>query len=33
MSELYWLTDEQIARLAPYFHTSHGKPGLMTAAF
>ena len=26
MSDLYWLTDEQIARLQPYFPKSHGKP-------
>ena len=26
MSDLYWLTDEQIARLAPYFPKSHGRP-------
>ena len=26
MSDLYWLTDEQMARLEPYFPTSHGKP-------
>jgi transposase len=26
MSELYWLTDEQMARLQPYFPKSHGKP-------
>ena len=26
MSELYWLTDEQTARLRPYFPKSHGKP-------
>ena len=26
MSDLYWLTDEQMARLAPYFPKSHGKP-------
>jgi len=25
MSDLYWLTDEQIARLEPYFPKSHGK--------
>ena len=24
MSDLYWLTDEQMARLAPYFPKSHG---------
>jgi transposase len=26
MSDLYWLTDEQMARLEPYFPKSHGKP-------
>ena len=26
MSDLYWLTDEQMARLPPYFPKSHGKP-------
>ena len=26
MSNLYWLTDEQMARLRPYFPKSHGKP-------
>ena len=26
MSDLYWLTDEQMARLVPYFPKSHGKP-------
>ena len=26
MSDLYWLTDEQIAGLQPYFPTSHGRP-------
>ncbi|WP_442780903.1 transposase [Caulobacter sp. SL161] len=26
MSDLYWLTDEQMARLEPYFAKSHGKP-------
>ncbi|MBU2031782.1 MAG: IS5/IS1182 family transposase, partial [Alphaproteobacteria bacterium] len=26
MSNLYWLTDEQMARLEPYFPKSHGKP-------
>lgn len=25
MSDLYWLTDEQMARLRPYFPKSHGK--------
>ena len=26
MSELFWLSDEQMARLAPFFPKSHGKP-------
>ena len=26
MGELYWLTDEEMTRLAPYFPKSHGKP-------
>src|SRR3546814_6061758 len=26
MSYLYWLTDEQMTRLQPYFPKSHGKP-------
>ena len=26
MSNLFWLTDEQMARLEPYFPKSHGKP-------
>jgi transposase len=26
MSHLYWLTDEQMARLQPFFPKSHGKP-------
>jgi transposase len=26
MSELYWLTDEQMARLQPFFPKSYGKP-------
>lgn len=26
MSDLYWLTDEQMARLERYFSKSHGKP-------
>ncbi len=26
MSDVYWLTDEQMARLRPYFPKSHGKP-------
>ncbi len=26
MSDLYWLTDEQMSRLQPFFPRSHGKP-------
>lgn len=26
MGDLYWLTDEQMVRLSPYFPKSHGKP-------
>ena len=26
MSSLFWLTDEQMARLRPFFPKSHGKP-------
>jgi len=26
VSDLYWLTDEQMVRLAPYFPKSHGRP-------
>lgn len=26
MSDLYWLTDEQMTRLSPYFPKSHGRP-------
>ena len=26
MSDLYWLSDEQMVRLQPYFPKSHGKP-------
>ena len=25
MSDLFWLTDEQMARLQPYFPKSHGR--------
>jgi len=28
MSDLYWLTDEQMARLQPYFPKSHGRKGV-----
>ncbi len=26
MSDLYWLTDEQMAKRSPFFSKSHGKP-------
>ncbi len=26
MNDLFWLTDPQMARLAPFFPKSHGKP-------
>ncbi len=26
MSDLFWLTDEQVARLQPFFPKSHGRP-------
>lgn len=26
MSDLYWLSDEQMAKLAPFFPKSHGRP-------
>ena len=26
MSDLFWLTDEQMAKLSPFFPRSHGKP-------
>jgi transposase len=26
MSDLFWLTDEQMARLQPFFPRSHGRP-------
>lgn len=26
MSDLFWLSDSQMARLEPYFPKSHGKP-------
>jgi transposase len=31
MSDLYWLTDEQMERLRPHFPRSHGKPRVMIA--
>jgi hypothetical protein len=33
MSDLYWLTDEQMARLPTYFPEIHGKCGLMIGGF
>jgi hypothetical protein len=27
MSDLFWLTDEQVERLRPFFPKSHGSPG------
>ena len=30
MSDLFWLTDAQMARLEPYFSKSHGKPSSVT---
>lgn len=32
MSDLYWLTDEQMAWLAPYFAKSHSKLPVADAA-
>ena len=32
MSDLYWLTDEQMARLQPYFPGGHGKPARRRSA-
>lgn len=29
MSDLYWLTDEQMERLQPFFPKSHSKPALL----
>ncbi len=26
MSDLYWLTDKQMAKLSPFFSKPHGKP-------
>ncbi|TDL77745.1 IS5/IS1182 family transposase, partial [Palleronia sediminis] len=26
MDDLYWLSDEQMAKLSPFFPKSHGKP-------
>ncbi len=26
MSDLYWLSDKQMAKLEPFFPKSHGKP-------
>lgn len=28
MSNLFWLTEAQMARLQPFFPKSHGKPGV-----
>lgn len=30
MSDLYWLSDAQMAKLEPFFPKSHGKLELMT---
>jgi hypothetical protein len=30
MSDLFWLTDEQMERLRPFFPKSHGSLGWMT---
>jgi len=30
MSDLFWLTDEQVKRLRPFFPKSHGKPRVDT---
>ena len=30
MSDLYWLTDEQMTKLSPFFPKSHGKPRVDT---
>jgi hypothetical protein len=32
VSNLYWLTEDQMARLRPFFPKSHGKPRRMTGA-
>jgi transposase len=32
MSDLYWLTDEQMERLRPYFPKSHGRPQQVSSA-
>jgi len=32
MSDLFWLTDEQIERLRPFFLKSHGRLGWLTDA-
>ena len=31
MSDLYWLTDEQMAKLAPFFPSLTASHGLMTS--
>jgi hypothetical protein len=33
MSDHFWLTDAQMARLEPCFPKSHGKPASMTGGF
>ena len=33
MSDLYWLTDEQMARLEPYFPRATARLGLMIGGF
>ena len=30
MSDLFWLTDEQMAKLSPFFPKSHGKKKTVT---
>lgn len=32
MSDLYWLTDEQMARLKPFLPKSHGRGASMVGA-
>jgi len=31
MSDLYWLSDAQMAKLKPFFPKSHGKPRVTTS--
>lgn len=33
MSDLYWLTDDQMARLRPYCFKSNGNPGLTIGGY